>query len=61
MAHERFIVAIGRIERALSRIEQMDLSPNSLSNTDLLDRHNRLKTETQAAIQDLNTILAGDV
>lgn len=61
MADERFIVAIGRIERALSRIEQMDLSSNLLSNTDLADRHNRLKIETQAAIQDLNTILAGEV
>ncbi|WP_411290128.1 hypothetical protein [Sphingorhabdus sp.] len=59
MAEERFIVAIGRIERALSRIEKMALSPTDDENTDLSERHKKLKSQTLAAIQDIDKILAG--
>ena len=59
MAEERFIVAIGRIERALSRIEKMALSPIDNENTDLSERHKKLKSQTLAAIQDIDKILAG--
>jgi hypothetical protein len=61
MAEERFIVAIGRIERALSRIEQMQLPHKGAHDAELAVRHERLKTETNAAIKDLDAILAGDV
>lgn len=61
MAEERFIVAIGRIERALSRIEQMQLPHKAPQDADLAVRHERLKTETRAAIEDLDAILAGNV
>ncbi|MES2781496.1 MAG: hypothetical protein V4657_01750 [Pseudomonadota bacterium] len=59
MADERFIVAIGRIERALSRIEKLAVAPSATGDTDLAERHERLKTETLAAIQDMDKILAG--
>jgi hypothetical protein len=61
MAEERFIVAIGRIERALSRIEKMQLSQNAPPDVELADKHQRLKNETQAAIKDLDAMLKGDV
>lgn len=59
MADERFIVAIGRIERALSRIEQMTIPRENLANTELLGRHTRLKAETEAAVRELDAILSG--
>ena len=59
MADERFIVAIGRIERALSRIEKLAISPGVTSDSDLAERHERLKSETLGVIQDLDKILAG--
>lgn len=59
MADERFIVAIGRIERALSRIEQMTIPRENLANTALLERHTRLKAETEAAVRELDAILSG--
>jgi hypothetical protein len=59
MAHQQLIMAIGRIERALSRIEQAP-SPNAnpTGETELRAKHDLLKTETQAAIADLDLILA---
>jgi hypothetical protein len=59
MAEERFIVAIGRIERALSRLEKMALSPAVTESSDLSERHKKLKSETLAAIGDIDKILAG--
>lgn len=59
MADERFIVAIGRIERALSRIEKLTIAPAVTSDSDLAERHEGLKSETLGAIQDLDKILAG--
>ena len=59
MADERFIVAIGRIERALSRIEKLAIASAVTSGSDLAERHERLKSETLGAIQDLDKILAG--
>lgn len=59
MAEERFIVAIGRIERALSRIEKLVIARAVTSDSDLAERHERLKSETLGAIQDLDKILAG--
>ena len=58
MAEERFIVAIGRIERALSRIEKLATTPAAGDATDLAERHEKLKSETLSAIQDMDKILA---
>jgi hypothetical protein len=60
MAEQRLIVAIGRIERALSRIEQMPTRPASgTADTELALRHEKLKSETRSAIADIDRILAG--
>ena len=59
MAEERFIGAIGRIARALSRIEKLFIARAVTSDSDLAERHERLKSETLGAIQDLDKILAG--
>lgn len=58
MIEQRFIVAISRIERALSRIEQSASAPSSAGDSDLVERHEKLKSETRVAIQDLDKILA---
>jgi hypothetical protein len=59
MADERLIFAIGRIERALSRIEKLAISPTASDESDLSKRHEKLKSETLAAILDMDKILAG--
>lgn len=60
MAQPQLIIAIGRIERALSRIEQ---APRPLANAngdrELRDKHEYLKAETKAAIADLDALLSG--
>jgi hypothetical protein len=58
MIEQRFIMAISRIERALSRIEQSAIAPATAGNNDLVERHEKLKSETRIAIQDLDKILA---
>ncbi|MBL0923919.1 MAG: hypothetical protein IBJ12_05565 [Sphingomonadaceae bacterium] len=59
MATQRLIVAIGRVERALSRLEQMQhISPVD-KDDNLADRHEKLKAETRAAIGEIDRILAG--
>jgi hypothetical protein len=60
MAEQQLIIAIGRIERALSRIERAPPPSFNVSNdTELQASHDRLKAETRAAIADLDTIIAG--
>jgi hypothetical protein len=61
MAHDRLIEAIGRMERALGRLEAIDLSPspNVGSDPELAQRHEALKSETRAAIGDISRLLAG--
>lgn len=61
MVEERFILAIGRIERALSRIEQMQFPQQASPDAELADRHQRLKNETHAAIKELDAILTGEI
>ncbi|WP_295442765.1 hypothetical protein [Sphingorhabdus sp. EL138] len=58
MIEQRFIVAIGRIERALSRIEKSAIAPAPTGDNGLAERHEKLKSETLMAIQDLDKILA---
>ena len=59
MVGQRLIVAIGRIERALSRLEQVPKPSLSDIDGDLSDRHEKLKSETRVAIADIDRILAG--
>ena len=59
MADERLIVAIGRIERALSRVEKLATAPANTPDADLADRHERLKKETLDAIRGIVQILSG--
>jgi hypothetical protein len=59
MAAQRLIVAIGRIERALSRLEQIPKTTTAAPDNELVARHEKLKAETRAAISDIDRILAG--
>jgi hypothetical protein len=59
MADERFIVAIGRIERALSRIEKLSAAPAARATSDIVEQLEKLKSETRAAIHEIDKILAG--
>ena len=59
MADERLIVAIGRIERAVSRVEKLATAPANGPDTELADRHERLKKETLDAIRGIDQILSG--
>ena len=59
MENERVISAIGRIERALSRIEtaKMNAKADTLDET-LERRHTALKQELQQAIQTIDSLIA---
>ena len=59
MVDQRFIVAISRIESAWARIEKSATSPVTKGDNDLSERHEKLKSETRIALQDLDKILAG--
>lgn len=60
MPQDRMMQAIGRIERALGRLETVDLkSPiQSTDPSDLQQRHALLRQETQAAIGELDHLLS---
>jgi hypothetical protein len=59
MAQQRLIQAIGRIERALSRIERVPASLTLNGNADqLAAKHDALKAETRSAIRELDAILS---
>ena len=58
MAEQRLIVAIGRIERAVSKLEQLPERASSPDGGNLLLRHEALKSETRSAIADIDRILA---
>lgn len=59
MAQEELIMAIGRIERALSRLEQAPIPRSSSGETDeqLRKKHELLKRETSKAIHDIDALL----
>lgn len=60
MTQERIIMAIGRIERALARIENLSLSENAgPASPELAERHEALKSEARRAISDIDDLLAG--
>ena len=60
MPQDRMMQAIGRIERALARLETLDVSSvkQTADPSDLQQRHNRLRQETQAAIGDLDHLIS---
>jgi hypothetical protein len=60
MENEARILAIGRIERALSKLENYHPSSNNGSDIELQNRHNVLKQETQKAIAEIDQILSKD-
>jgi hypothetical protein len=62
MAQEQLIMSIGRIERALSRLEQLKISPPesgqaSGADAELQQRHDQLKLETSKVIRDIDALL----
>jgi hypothetical protein len=56
MADERLILAIGRIERALSRLETVKMQ--STDDSDLSARHEALKSETRSVLRDIDALLS---
>jgi hypothetical protein len=59
MAEQRLMQAIGRIERSLARLEQVDLSAASAAiDHDLQQRHASLKTAAQSALDEIDKLLA---
>jgi len=66
MTNERLILAIGQMERALSRIETAQTRANSgqpdhnrEADADLAARHHMLKTAAGQALAGIDAILAG--
>ncbi len=63
MSNERTILAIGRIERALSKLEQYrpPLAQSGATQTEASDlqiRHERLKSEAKTAIAQIDRLLS---
>jgi hypothetical protein len=64
MSDNGVFTAIGRIERALARIEaasarQTQAANNDLALAEMTARHRALRTETQKALADLDILVAG--
>ena len=59
MPQDRMMQAIGRIERALGRLDTVKLNTpkQPAEPSDLQQRHDRLRHETQAAIGELDQLL----
>lgn len=58
MDNERLIVAIGRIERALSRLESAESSLQPSADPTLEARHAALKEEMKQAIRTIDGMIA---
>ena len=60
MEQQQIMTVIGRIDRALSRIEQASTVPQeSNGDPELFARHERLKIEAGNAIVELDKLLMG--
>ncbi len=58
MPHDRMMQAIGRIEIGLGKLENLSLARDaSDGNSDLLARHELLKSETRIALSDLDRLI----
>jgi hypothetical protein len=60
MPQDKMMQAIGRMERALVRLENADFSRPVASDepSDLQQRHDRLKQQAQSAIADIDRLLS---
>ena len=59
MPQDRMMQAIGRIERALARLEKIDMSASvpTVENGEIQVRYDRLRAETQNAISAMDALL----
>lgn len=57
MPDNKLIIAIGRIERALSRLEQLEVPMISHDENNLRAKHEALKSETRSAISALDSLI----
>jgi hypothetical protein len=60
MENEATILAIGRIERALSKLENYHPLAKTQVDAGLQNKHNLLRQETQKAIAEIDQILSKD-
>lgn len=60
MSHDRMMQAVGRIEKALGRLENVEHRHVSApaGDPELLARHEKLKAETRATVADIDRLLA---
>ena len=58
MAQQRMIEAIGRLERAVSRLEQVQISDTLAHDPDLEARYSKLKSATEQAVAEIDRLLA---
>jgi hypothetical protein len=58
MAQEQLMTAIGRIERAISKLEQVQLPVASSGNQDLQLRYDALKSATEQAVADIDRLIS---
>lgn len=58
MADQLLMQAIGRLERAVSKLENTPLPANAVDNPDLLRRHDALKAAAGDAIARIDSLLA---
>lgn len=60
MSQDRMMQAIGRIERALARLEKIDVpkADAAADNGDLQRRYDKLRSETQAAVTAIDALLS---
>lgn len=56
MSNDRMMIAIGRIERALSRLETLQ-GPKTEALSALHEKYARLRGETGEALADLDTLI----
>lgn len=60
MPQQQLILTIGRIERALSRLEQVSTArTNGVQDSQLFEKHEQLKAQTRLALDEIDIILAG--
>lgn len=57
MSNDRMMIAIRRIERALSRLETLQ-GPKAEALSALHEKHARLRKETGQALADLDTLIS---
>ncbi len=58
MAQQRMIEAIGRLERAVSRLEQVRISEAPAHDPELEQRYSALKSATEQAVAEIDRLLA---